>query len=524
MAVDRPVERIELIDVNDSVTSTRTDGAVGSTASAATPPSNHDRRHGAKVVAVVAVLALAVAVAASLGDAAPSRSRQPVTDAPATPAPPRATTPTAPLPAASGRSVEAKPTGPSRFRLVSDPPQGFVVGPTVESEPGSNTDAGSIDGAGVSMLWSDGPEAAPGSRWFLVTVVPGRVFGDAVGDVRLETASGVVLATRTANGYLRFAGPVKGGSAEIVASGVEAGELVHVLDGLSLAAGRLFLDDGSVPAGLALRSSSQGRGPARWSPVVATTATYSSSDGASSGGSRTITVDSGSRPTAFQQVVEWFFLVGSSRIDVDGEIALIGDNPLTGERALTFDRSGVHVVVAAPVDPNDDQRSDVAIVRVAATLHRAGDAEWDARRGLPTSSGGGSGREPDGAVRVHHAPGAAEVYGFDLEPAGDSDVDTGGGGFATPSTGPAIRWASSRAGTAVVATAPPEADGAVLRVSIGDVSDVARLVGADGSAMLVGVVELARPGLFVAEIVAADGTVLARAAPLSQASTVTVTG
>lgn len=532
-SVDRSVERIELIDADDTAIWIRSSDTNGGAETTGTPQPDPGRRSAAKVIAVVAVLGIAVAFGASLGDASPSRSRQPVTGAPVTGTASPAVSPTTASPAAPRRTASPS-TGPSRFRLVSDPPPGFAAGPAAESEPGSNTDAASIDGAGVTMLWSAGPEATPGSRWFLVTVMPGRMLGDSVGEVRLATAAGVALATRTPRGFLRFSGPVRGGSAEIVAAGVEPEALVEVLDGLSLEGGRLFLDDTAIPAGLQLRSSSQGRGPARWSPVIATTVTYPSVAGSSvegsaianpsvggtsAGATPRITVASGSRPTDFQQVVEWFFLVGSQRVDVDGEIALIGTNPLTGERALTFDRAGVHVVVSAAVDrPDDDPRIDDAIGQVASTLRQAGNAEWDARQSLsaPIESAPGSG--PDGAVRIHHPPGATEVYGFDLQPAGTNEVDGSNGGLGRQASEPSIRWSASSNGAAVIAVLPPGVVGAVLRVSIGDVTKEAALTGAGQSAEIVGLVEFTEPGLFTARIVAADGTVLAAASPLSERS------
>ncbi len=518
------VDRIELIEP----------GSVTMFAPAApSPPAPPARRWTRLIapVALVAIIGIVAAVATSGAgfgsDRATPPSSQPLPRTPASAPRAPTTAPTAepssapPSSAAGGTSPAVSPgsTDAPLEHLLGVLPLGYQPASASESVAGGRASGGTPSAA---VLWADGVDAAAGTRWLLADAwsegSPGAEAMSLVGTVRVDTALGPAVAHRDGD-VLSITGPIDGGLVSIHSTGITLDELTHLVSVLRLDDGRLTVDDTVLRMGFHLVAQATADSSVPWSAAAHTDAVQAA---ASLGGpSATLSVDIGPEMSGFQQALQSFFVVAHRRVDVGGRFASLGTDSTTGRRLLSVELDGVHVDVSAT--GLDDQ----AILDYAASLRPVPIEDWQAMlaaapRPAVTPSGGrvqhrlAAGTVPGAVawlVKIGVDPALPGSVGLEFDQS-SSDGPRYAAAADLDAAAPRIAAAATPTLTFVAAAVPAGTGAATLRVTVGPTMIDAPLAPADGTTARLAVAAFGDVGAYTAQIVAADGTVLAAFDPL----------
>jgi hypothetical protein len=418
---------------------------------------------------------------------------------------------------APGNSTDS--TSVPLVHLVGTLPDGYQPAAALESPIAPPPPGGTPTAA---VLWADGLDAAPATRWLLADAWPeGSSDAEAmslVGAVRVDTARGPAVVHRD-GGVTTITGPIEDGLVSLRSTGIALDDLTHIVAVMRLVDDRLTVDDTVLRMGFHLVAQATADSSVAWAATAHTEAVQT----AASPGRQpaTLSVDIGPEMSGFQQALQSFFLVARQRVDVGGRSASFGTDTGTGRRMLSLDRDGVHVDVSGA--GQDDQ----AILDYAASLQPVPTSAWQAMlaatpRPVIAASGGRVQRrliagtlpgQITWLVKFGVDPALPDSIGFEFDQssadgpryAAAADLDAGA---------PRITAAATPTLTFVAAAVPAGTDGALLRITVGTTTIDTPLAAADGTPARLAVVVFGDVGAYTARIVATDGTVLAVFEPL----------
>jgi hypothetical protein len=452
-----------------------------------------------RVVVAIAVLAVvsAIAVIAAPWDSG-SNARTPTTST--------TTSTIAAQTSAAPTTFNGQLTA-SAARMVGVLPDGLV--PFT-----ANTFNGHQDTARGGQLWADDRQPADHRPWFILTTTTTDT--PFAGTLRLATPVGVAVVRLSAAGDLTI-GPVPGGQLALQSSGLDVEQLERTMAAMTIVDGQLTIDHATAPSGFDLVTAAEPDASLAWSPFVTT--------GARSAAGRPVadlTVNIGPPLDDAQHTAEQFFTTNEAPITVNGVQATIGTDTRSRRRTIRLERNGLHVVVAGQgID-------DHTLTNYAASLRTVDDDAWSALQRqaasappLLTNTRSGRLTHLTGAslnnnaawdIRVGRTPTGIAVETLENRPDGPGAAND----TELPGTGPAITATSLPSLTAIVAAVPASTTGAVLRVHTpADTIDTpfAPNPTIDIGDALLATTTFTEPGNYTAEIMASDGTTLARLDP-----------
>ncbi|MEO5902341.1 MAG: hypothetical protein ABIR68_19725 [Ilumatobacteraceae bacterium] len=473
-------DRIELID----------DEPVGE------PAPGQRRSHPPAIVAfVVLAVIVVIAVVAASWDSSQNAHTPTTSTTPTTTAAPGRSSPT---------TVDAQQTS-SAARMVGVLPDGFR--PYLANILNGNQ--GSTHGG---QLWAGDDHPASDQPWFIVT--PTTTDTALAGTMRLPTAVGVAVIRLSADGDLTI-GPIPGGQLAIQSSGLDIDQLARVLAATTIVNGDVTVDASAAPSGFGLVTTADPGASLAWSPFITTAARSTNTTDQPDGD---LAVAVGPPLDDAQRASEQFFTTGDQLIAVDGLPASIGTDTRNERRTISFERNGLHVVVSGR------EVDDRTLTTYAASLRTVGDDDWYALQRqaastppLLTHTHSGALTHLTGAslnsnatwdIRVGHTTTGIAVETLENQsdgPGAATDTELAGNGPAITATGlPSL--------TAIVAAVPATMSGAVLRVHT-PVSTIETPFAAspdlDPGDALFATTTFTEPGNYTAEIIAADGTIVA---------------